>query len=485
MGRRLRAVACAGALAGLLVASAGSSAPMTFPGTNGKIVLSHGVRADRPGIDLVNPDGSGRTTLPTPGGYSPVWSADGKWIAYSTFPEPWVVRIVRADGTGDREVLPANAGLPATWPTQYAWSPNGSEIAYKCPTGLCAVRVAGGRTRQIVQYQSSGGAGPSWSPDGSKIAFACPGAVLCLVSPDGTGLEGFAGQTGFGIARCCDWSPDGTRLLLTGRTQVYALDIDDGELRQLVEMGGDTVISARWSPDGRALVVRRSPSVYVVRLDGTAPTKIADGDIGDWGTSPAVTVSASSLEPRWVLSRQTGRVQLRGAASHASTLSVAVRAAGRTYPSASVAVPAGDYAVSTALPRDLLPGTLEILVGGTSGSEPLLTVARTETLPAPATGLVARSWVSLTPRGVPTACVRWARTEPFYANFAFSVRPAAKRLRAVWISPSGVELSSPRVASARVVSVRQIAASLGRGRWRCRLEVGRTPLAIATVRVGC
>lgn len=468
-----------------VLAGAGSSAPATFPGTNGKITLSHGLRADRPGIDLVNPDGSGRTTLPTPGGYSPVWSADGKWLAYSTFPEPWVVRIVRADGTGDREVLPANAGSPATWPTEYAWSPNGSEIAYKCPTGLCAVRLADGRTRQIVQYQSSGGAGPSWSPDGSKIAFRCPGAILCLVSPDGTGLAGFVGQTGVGIGRCCDWSPDGTRLLLTGRTQVYALDVDDGELRQLVDLGGDTVISARWSPDGRAVIVRRFPSVYVVRLDGTPATKIAEGDIGDWGTSPVVTVSVSSLEPRWVLSRQAGRVQLRGTASHASSLTVAVRAAGRTYPAASVSVRAGDYAVSSPLPRDLLPGGLEILVGGTSESEPLLTVVRAGKLPAPATGLVSRSWISMTRRGAPRALVQRGTTRLF-AQFAFSVRPAPGHpLRAVWLSPSGAARRVPIAGGARIVS-----ASLGsdlplaRGRWRCRLDAGGTPLAIASVRVG-
>lgn len=61
---------------------------------------------------LANPDGSEKTAIPTAPG-APVWSADGKWLAYSTFPEPWVIRVARADGSGDREILSKTAGAPA------------------------------------------------------------------------------------------------------------------------------------------------------------------------------------------------------------------------------------------------------------------------------------------------------------------------------------------------------------------------------------
>ena len=95
-----------------------------------------------------------------------------------------------------------------------------------------------------------------------------------------------------------------------------------GEPKQITK--GDGESDPRWSPDGRAVLVRSFPSVYLLRLDGSAPVKLTDGDIGDWGTSPAVTVPEARLEPRWVLSRQTGRVLLRGTASHARhTASVA------------------------------------------------------------------------------------------------------------------------------------------------------------------
>jgi hypothetical protein len=212
--------------------------------------------------------------------------------------------------------------------------------------------------------------------------------------------------------------------------------------------------------------------------------KIADGMFSDWGTSPAVTVSESRLEPKWALSRQTGSLTLRGTASHATTLTVSVRSSGRMYPSTSVSAPPGEFSASTPLPRDLLPGPVEVVVGGTSGSEPLLTVVRPESLAAPATGLVSRSWISLTPRGAPRSRVPRG-TKSLHARFAFAVVPTAgQRLRAVWLAPSGTTVTT-RVATSRVVSAGITRdAGLTRGRWRCRLEAGRVPLAIVAVRVG-
>jgi dipeptidyl aminopeptidase/acylaminoacyl peptidase len=475
MRRRLATTLLVLAAVGAVGASAGSSAPATFPGPSGKIALSHGLRADRPGIDLVNPDGSGRTTIPTAAGYSPAWSADGRWLVYSTFPEPWAVRVARADGSGDRELVSPGAGNPPVFPPDFAWAPSGSEIAYRCRAGLCAVRVADATTRRIFEFQSLGVAGFSWSPDGSRIAFRCPGAVLCLVNPDGTNLVGLGEPGQLATGRCCDWSPDGTRILLTAdRTKVYSVDVDDGEVRLLGEVGGESVSTARWSPDGGSVLVRSFPSVYVLRLDGSAPVKLADGDIGDWGTSPAVTVSESRLEPRWTLSRQTGALRLRGVASHASSLTVAVRSSGRTHPAASVSVPAGQFTVSTPLPRDLLPGALVVVVAGASGSEPLLTVVRPEMLAAPATGLVARAAMTARRGG-----------KQLSARFVFSVRPASARPTAVWITPSGAARLRERLPNARVVTSSLVGEErLPRGRWRCRLEVGGTLLAVVAARVG-
>ena len=155
-------------------------------------------------------------------------------------------RVVRADGTGDREVPLLAPERLRRGRRSTRGSLTGSEIAYKCPSGLCAVRVADGKTRQI-EYRSSEERQTSWSPDGSKIAFTCPGAVLAVSFPgrdEPGGVRRTAGTQALGLLRLV---PDGTRLLLTGRTKVYSLDVDDGELRELVDMGGETnaVVRAR------------------------------------------------------------------------------------------------------------------------------------------------------------------------------------------------------------------------------------------------
>jgi hypothetical protein len=255
---------------------------------------------------------------------------------------------------------------------------------------------------------------------------------------------------------------------------VTTLAVDSGELRLLADLGGQQNARAHWSPDGKSALIWHSTGVYLLGLDGSQPVLAPGGVFGDWGTSPAVMVSDARFDARWVLSRQAGRVVLSGTASHASSLTVTIRRAGRTYPSSAVPVAAGPYTTSVALPAELSPGTYDVVVGGTSGSERLLDVTRSESLAAPASGLVSRSSVSVSGNG-----------RRLSARFTFSVRPASdRRPTAVWIAPSGAVRLRQQLPNARVVtSLFSGDEPLARGRWKCRLEVGRVPLAVVSVRV--
>ena len=282
-----------------------------------------------------------------------------------------------------------------------------------------------------------------------------------------------------------DWSPDGMRILFGSGSKVYAFDVDDGEVRLLVDIGGEFNARARWAPDGKSVVIGSYPNIYVMRFDGSPPTKIAEGALGDWGTSPAATVVNAEAAPRWVLSRQIGTLVVVGTASHSSELRITLRSAKSAYPPIAVSAPAGDYRLSVRLPADLLPGAYNVTVGGASGGERLLDVVRSVQVAAPAAGIVARSWMSATAGGPARARVPRA-TRRLFAQFAFAVRPLkGQRVTAVWLAPSGAVALRQRFAPAELVRAAFADdKTLAVGRWRCRLEVGRSVLAIATVGVG-
>jgi len=129
-------------------------------------------------IYLMNADGSGlrRLTRNTVGDRNPVWSRDGRRIA---FENNWQVNIMNADGSGQRR-LTRNGGRNFT----PAWSPDGQKIAFERRLGRKKYGPCNGCGRAstfeiwVVNADGSGqqrlttqGAQPGWSPDGQKIAF--------------------------------------------------------------------------------------------------------------------------------------------------------------------------------------------------------------------------------------------------------------------------------------------------------------------------
>ena len=82
----------------------------------------------------MNADGSGlrRLTRNTVGDRNPVWSPDGRRIAFES---DWQLNVMNADGSGQRR-LTRNAGRNFA----PAWSPDGQKIAFERRTGRKKVR---------------------------------------------------------------------------------------------------------------------------------------------------------------------------------------------------------------------------------------------------------------------------------------------------------------------------------------------------------
>ncbi|MGH2668481.1 MAG: TolB family protein, partial [bacterium] len=104
------------------------------------------------------------------------------------------LRVMNADGTGDRVLLDGQA-VDCHYPTviiRPAWSPDGTHIAFSCHElehGIRVVGADGSDLRTVIPN----GRNPYWSPDGSRIAFQLSGrlAMLAIVNADGTNVQTF------------------------------------------------------------------------------------------------------------------------------------------------------------------------------------------------------------------------------------------------------------------------------------------------------
>jgi len=233
---------------------------------------------------------------------SPVWSRDGRRIAFVSRRDGKALYVMNADGSGLRIVARVRQ-LAAP-----AWSPDGRRIAFQ-----------GGRDRQsltlyVVNADGSGqrtlarrGNAPAWSPDGQRIAFLSV-TKLYVANADGSGHRTLA-RVGNGRTASLAWSPDGRKLLFLVEhsfshsprcdfcSRLYVLNADGSGLRDLTQKlgmsrgpGAGPASDPVWSPDGRMLAfVRRNTrlGVYVVNADGSGVRNLTPKPLGAAYAAPA------------------------------------------------------------------------------------------------------------------------------------------------------------------------------------------------------
>ena len=133
---------------------------------------------------------------------------------------------------------------------------------------------------------------PAWSPDGSVIAFASDrdgDFELFVMDADGSNLRQLTHADDWDDTKPV-WSPDGARILFTatrydsGLRHVFVVDADGGDRRQLtldLERGG---YHPRWSPDSSHIAFLSWRAIVLVDADGENRRQLTDRrhpDLGD------------------------------------------------------------------------------------------------------------------------------------------------------------------------------------------------------------
>jgi Tol biopolymer transport system component/DNA-binding winged helix-turn-helix (wHTH) protein len=211
-----------------------------------------------------------------------IFSPDGQFVAYVTFPEGilW-----RANRDGSHPVQLTDAPL---YPLNPRWSPDGSQILFctKDPEGHVKAYLTssqGGTPQPLLPEDSEGQSDPSWSPDGHKIVFSTLEAigafnsvlrVLDLASHQITTLPGSEGMWS------SRWSPNGRFIVgfytgVTGGMKVFDFET---QRWSVVERTGETGFPT-WSSNSQFIYflrLRHDPGVFRVRVSDGAEERVVD-----------------------------------------------------------------------------------------------------------------------------------------------------------------------------------------------------------------
>jgi Tol biopolymer transport system component len=225
-----------------------------------------------------------------------VYSNDGQWMAYVTFPEQSLWRS-KPDGSQRQQL---------TWPPMTVlnphWSPDGRELAFSAllpgkTWKTFIIAAQGGKVQELTQNKCPE-LDANWSPDGTHLLFgsyaiesgASCAEVLYTMDLKTHEISTLPGSEGLWSPR---WSPDSKSVVALKHTMHAMMigEIATGKWSELVGPSLETLGFPQWSRDGGLVYYRNfsQDAMCSVRVRDRKIEKMADisgipitGNSGSW-----------------------------------------------------------------------------------------------------------------------------------------------------------------------------------------------------------
>jgi Tol biopolymer transport system component/DNA-binding winged helix-turn-helix (wHTH) protein len=247
------------------------------------------------------------------GDYNPVFSPDGKKIAFVRGADAGArnLYVMNADGSNCAKLTSKGRTVSGL-----TWTRDGSEIVFSSDIGgglsLWRIRSGGGTPRRL----SVGGDNavyPTISQHSDRLAYSQGSAKWSIMRVDLTALTKQPQQLFSSMEKdsAAQYSPDESLIafqsLRSGTQEIWMSKSDGDGPVKLTSFNGPLTGSPNWSPDGNRIAFDSRSSgrshIYVMTSEGGNPQPLTEGEYNDvvpsWSQDGAWVYFASRRSGRW------------------------------------------------------------------------------------------------------------------------------------------------------------------------------------------